>query len=85
MAYRNVLTAGATTLYTGRIRRTMITVNSALTGTIIVTDGLVTVATITNPPVGGTLQYWDLQTNLTVNPSAACDITVNIDTSRGPH
>jgi len=70
------LTAGGNVTVAGASSKTRIQVNAALTGTIIVKDGTVTIATITNPTVGSQFEYWDFVTNVQVNPSTTCDITV---------
>lgn len=56
----------------------LITVNSALTGTITVADNKGTEAIITNPGVGAAFRYYGLIGTVTVNPSAACDLQVSI-------
>ena len=56
----------------------LITVNTALTGTITVADAGTTIAVITNPTVGSSYQYYGFNGAITVNPSATCDITVNV-------
>lgn len=75
MAYTNLTTGGNVTV-AGQSSKTRIQVNAALTGNIVVKDGTVVVATITNPTVGSQFEYWDFQTNVQVNPSTTCDITV---------
>lgn len=80
--YYNVTASGAQVLQTGSIPRVLIQVNTALTGTITVTDGSTAVAVITNPVAGNTFEYWTLKNNVTVNPSGVCDITVNVLNSR---
>ena len=65
-------------------RKLTIQVNAALTGTITVGAAGATIAVITNPTVGSRFEYWDLVGQITVNPSATCDITVGVDGSRGP-
>lgn len=87
MIYKNVKTGAAVNIIAGPLRRVLITVNTALTGNIIVSDeagtaGTPVVATITNPTVGTQYEYWGLQSGVTVTPSTTCDITVNADMSR---
>jgi len=76
--------ASAAQVFTGSVRRAMIQVNTALTGTITVVDGTsgstANVAVITNPVAGDKYEYWDFQTGVRIIPSATCDITVNVDT-----
>lgn len=61
-------------------RRLRITVNTALTGTITVTDAGVTIAVITNPAVGNAFTYsGKFAGQVAVNPSATCDITVSVE------
>lgn len=67
----------------GGLRKLLIQVNAALTGTITLTDGVGTQAIITNPTVGSVFQYWDLVGQVQVNPSATCDISCSGDTNRG--
>lgn len=81
MAYKYIIASGNGTLFTGRVNKIKITVNTALTGTITVADGGTTIAIITNPTVGSFYEYWDLSTSVQINPSTTCDITVNMDTS----
>lgn len=83
----NYITAGATTqVFTGPVRRVLITVNTALTGTITVIDGTsgttANVGIITNPTVGTQYEYWGFQTGVRIVTSASCDITVSCDLSR---
>ena len=88
MAKVYITTAATTQCATGNIRKVRITVNTALTGTIGVIDGTAgttaNVATITNPTVGNSFEYWDFQQGVRVVTSASCDITVNTDGSHGP-
>jgi hypothetical protein len=86
---KTYITAGQITqCFTGTARKVIITVNTALTGTIGVIDGTTggtpNVAVITNPPTGGFYEYWDFQSGVRISTSAACDITVSVDTSHGP-
>lgn len=81
MAHRNLTAAGAITV-SNSVSKLLITVNAALTGTITVADGVGTIATIASPGVGARFEYWDLTGTVTVNPSATCDITVNVDSGR---
>lgn len=83
------ITAAATTqVHTGAIRKVRITANAALTGTIKVIDGTsgttANVATITNPTVGTSYEYWGLDNGVRIVTSATCDISVSIDGSYGP-
>lgn len=63
--------------------RTMISVGTGFTGTITVADFVGTVAVITNPVIGNSFQYWDLQGVVTVTSSATGDITVNTSSTYG--
>lgn len=84
---KNLTTGGAVVIATAA-RAILVTVNSALTGTIAVTTaGSVpdstsaqTIATITNPTVGNAFRYGGLskQGAISVNPSTTCDVTVTI-------
>jgi hypothetical protein len=81
--------SGASNLINCSLRKAIIQVNAALTGTITVSDetgtsGTPVVAVITNPTVGSSFTYGNFKTGVTVNPSATCDITVSLDTSQGP-
>lgn len=55
----------------------LITVNSALTGTITCSDVRGTFAVITNPGVGAAFRYHGLQGAVSLVTSATCDITVS--------
>lgn len=74
----------ATQVFTGRATRVLIQANAALTGSIKVIDNTsgttANVATITNPTVGSTYEYWDFDTGVRIIASGACDITVNVET-----
>lgn len=87
MIYRYIVDGTETQVYTGPVRRALITVNAALTGSIKVIDGTTgstaNVATITNPGVGTQYEYWGLQTGFRVVASTTCDITASADLSRG--
>jgi len=90
MAYFHITSSGAVNLEKNRIRKVLITVNAALTGTITISDetgtgGTPVIGIITNPTVGTPYTYYNLKTGLTVNPSATCEITVNTDGSNGPN
>lgn len=87
MAYKHIITGTATSC-SGACSKVKITVNAALTGSIIVSDetgtlGTPIVATITNPAVGSVYEYWDLKNGVCVTPSTTCDITVNTGGSFG--
>jgi hypothetical protein len=83
MARKYVTAASAATISAAGAKKLLITVNTALTGTITVADSSGTIAVITNPTVGSFYQYWDLTGPVTVTPSATCDITVNTSSSLG--
>lgn len=86
--YKYITDDTATNVMTGGVRKAIITVNAALTGSIKVIDGTsgttANVATITNPTVGSSYEYWDLTDGLRIIASGACDITVNADGGFGP-
>lgn len=84
MAATHITASGNVTVETGHITQAMIQVNAALTGSITVKDGANTVAVITNPTVGTQYEYWDFATNMQVNPSTTCDITVNVNGRLAP-
>lgn len=63
--------------------KALIVVNTGFTGTIIVADKTGTIATITNPVVGQSFPYWDINGRLTVTSSATGDITVNTSGTYG--
>ena len=75
------ITTATTTQVCGPIKKVLITVNTALTGTSTVVDGLTgstaNVAVITNPAVGSQYEYWDFAVGVRIVTSAICDITVN--------
>ena len=82
---KSYITAAATTqVHTGSVRRVLIQVNAALTGSITVIDGTsgstANVAVITNPTVGSQFEYFDFSNGVRIVTSATCDITVNVDT-----
>lgn len=58
----------------------LVTVNTALTGTITLAAGGVTFAVITNPIAGNGFRYGGLrgQGTITINPSATTDVTVSL-------
>lgn len=82
------ITTGTATTIASNANAILITVNAALTGTIVVAAGgssqyatpSSTIATITNPVVGSTFPYGGLAQKgaITVTPSGACDITVSV-------
>lgn len=83
MAAPNYITTATTTqVATGKAKRVLIQVNTALTGTITVIDGTAgttaNVAVITNPPVGGRYEYWGFQNGVRIVTSATCDIAVSV-------
>jgi hypothetical protein len=88
--YSHLTASGSTgsNLQKGLIATALITVNTALTGTITVSDetgtaGTPVVASIVNPTVGTSFEYWDLKKGLTVQSNATCDLTVNTYSGRG--
>lgn len=70
-----------TQVSTGPTKRAVIQVNAALTGTIKVIDGTTgttaNVATITNPGVGNSFNYYFLSQGFRVIASTTCDITAS--------
>lgn len=62
-------------------KKVFIQVNAALTGTIKVIDGTsgttANVATITNPTVGSSYEYFGFTSGVRVIASTTCDITVS--------
>lgn len=85
MARQYITAATTTTLAPLKPKKVHIQVNTALTGTITVTDAGATTAIITNPPVGTQYEYWDFTGPATVVTSATCDITVNSTGATGRH
>jgi hypothetical protein len=88
MAYFHLTASGAVNKLKTAVPKVKVTVNATLTGTITLSDetgtaGTPVVAIITNPTVGSVYEYWDLQTGLTINPSATCEITVNTSSFSG--
>lgn len=69
------------TQVSGPAKRVLVTVNAALTGSIKVIDNTTgstaNVATITNPTVGTSYEYWDFTSGVRIVASGACDITVS--------
>ncbi len=86
MIYSYITDGTATQVYSGAVKKAIIQVNAALTGSIKVIDGTsgttANVATITNPTVGSVYEYWGLTSGLRVIASGACDITASADLSR---
>lgn len=86
MARAYIVDNTATQVETGAVSKALITVNAALTGTIKVIDGTsgttANVATITNPTVGSSYQYWNFATGVRIIASTTCDITVSCDSGR---
>lgn len=76
---KNITTTAATTIAT-QAGAILIQNNKALTGTITVVVGGVTIATITDPAVGNVFRYGGLagQGAVVVTASATCDITVTV-------
>lgn len=81
MLCTNITTATTTSVWTGRVRRVLIQVNAALTGTITINDGTGGTAkgVITNPTVGLQFEYWGLAVGVSIITSATCDISVSVD------
>jgi len=79
MAY-SYITSATTTQVGSACKKVVVVVNTALTGTIKVIDGITgttaNVATITNPGVGAMFTYFDLNSGVRIVTSATCDITV---------
>lgn len=83
------ITASGAATIAFKPRRTRISVNAALTGTITVTEDVPatptraaatdTIAVLTNPGVGTVLELTQSQGTLKVNPSTTCDITVSTE------
>lgn len=87
MIYAHYTATGPFQFYKGGIKKVIVQVNAALTGSIAIADETATagtplVATITNPTVGTKYEYWGISNGLSVNPSTTCDITVSGDLSR---
>lgn len=80
MAYSHITDNTATNVANGPVKKALIQVNAALTGTITVYDAIGSattpvVAVITNPTVGSQYQYNTLATGFKVTASTTCDIT----------
>lgn len=79
MAYAHITDNTATQVDTGPIKKALIQVNAALTGTISVYDAISgtspVVAVITNPTVGSQYEYNTLKTGFRVVASTTCDVT----------
>ena len=78
---KKYITDDTETQVSGPCKKCLITVNAALTGNIIVVDGITgstaNVATITNPTVGSSYVYYDFTSGVRIKASGACNITVN--------
>lgn len=83
MAYSYIVDNTATQVETGFVKKAVIQVNAALTGSIKVIDGITgttaNVATITNPTVGSVYTYNGLKTGFRVIASGTCDITASTE------
>lgn len=80
MAYAHITDNTATNVESGPVKKALIQVNAALTGTITVYDAIGSattpvVAVITNPTVGSRYEYNTLATGFKVTASTTCDIT----------
>jgi hypothetical protein len=86
MIYSYITTGTTTQVYSGQVKKFIIQVNAALTGTITLYDA--TSGTtggfgiITNPTVGSSFEYWGIQNGVRIVTSTTCDITVSCDLSR---
>lgn len=78
---KKYITDNTETQVSGPVKRCLVQVNAALTGTIKVIDNTTgstaNVATITNPGVGASFEYWDFTSGVRIVASGACDITVS--------
>lgn len=86
--YAHLTAASAINVAQGHSRKILLTVNSALTGTITISDetgttGSPVVAIITNPTVGSQYEYWDIKNGVTVTPSATTDATISVSSGQG--
>lgn len=83
MAYAHITDNTATQVEKGFVKKAIIQVNAALTGTISVYDALSgtspVVAVITNPTVGSVYTYNGLATGFRVAASTTCDITASTE------
>lgn len=83
MAYKYIVDNTATQVEIGYVRKAIIQVNAALTGSIKVIDGIdgttANVATITNPTVGSLYIYNGLNSGFRVIASGSCDITASTE------
>lgn len=61
----------------------LVTVNTALTGTLTIKDGTTTVGVITNPTVGSNYRYFGFNSSINVNPSTICDVTCSVLNHQG--
>lgn len=86
--YANIKDTTATQVATGYCRKVRVVVNAALTGNIKVIDNTTgttaNVATITNPGVGNSFEYYDFTLGCLIIASTTCDITVSVDQGSGP-
>ena len=85
MAYAYIVDGTETQVDSGRVSKAKVQVNAALTGSIKVIDGTsgttANVATITNPTVGSSYEYWDFKNGVRIVASGACDVTVSTNSS----
>ncbi len=86
MSHVNITTAATTACATGAVKEVLVSVNQGWTGTIVVYDAVNgttgTVATITNPVLGGSpFQYRDFINGVTVVTTGTLgNITVSCNT-----
>lgn len=89
MLYSNITTATTTQVYTGYVKRIIITINNpgtsnsitVIDGTSGTTANVATIAT-TGLSQGQQYEYWGLTTGVRIVTAASCDITVSCDLSR---
>lgn len=83
MAYAHITDNTSTLVEKGYVRKAIIQVNAALTGSISVYDAISgtspVVAVITNPTVGSVYTYNGLKTGFIVAASGTCDITASTE------
>lgn len=83
MVYAYIVDTTPAQLWTGKVKKLIIQVNTALTGTITIVDGTsgstANVATITNPPVGSRFVYLGLNNGARIIASTTCDVTASAE------
>ena len=74
MAYSYVTVSGPQLIMAGKVKKAIVQVNNAITGTLTIADSATAAATpvvgaITNPTLGSKFEFWDIKDGLCVGAS----------------